>query len=71
MALIPQLAFCTTSTLMAFLGNPIYASRDLTTWKLSSHSINRVDKFPEIRAATNQHFPGMFANTLRYHKRTS
>ncbi|KAK8102509.1 xylosidase : arabinofuranosidase [Apiospora sp. TS-2023a] len=63
-------AFCTSSTFMAFPANPIYASRDLTTWKLASHSINRVAQFPEIRTATNQQFAGMFANTLRYHKGT-
>ncbi|KAK7947034.1 uncharacterized protein PG986_011355 [Apiospora aurea] len=50
-------AFCTTSTFMAFPGNPLYDSRDLTTWKL----------LPEIRTATNQQFAGMFANTLRHH----
>ncbi|KAK7917396.1 xylosidase : arabinofuranosidase [Apiospora marii] len=55
---------------MAFPGNPIYASRDLTTWKLASHSSNRVAQFPEIRTATNQQFAGMFANTLRYHQGT-
>ncbi|KAK8071236.1 xylosidase : arabinofuranosidase [Apiospora hydei] len=60
-------AFCTTSTFMAFPGNPLYASRDLTTWKLASHSLNRAAQFPEIRTATNQQFAGMFANTLRYH----
>ncbi|KAK6839335.1 Xylosidase : arabinofuranosidase [Apiospora arundinis] len=63
-------AFCTTSSFMAFPGNPIYASRDLTTWKLASHSLNRVAQFPEVRNATNQQFAGMFANTLRYHKGT-
>ncbi|KAK7973146.1 hypothetical protein PG988_007280, partial [Apiospora saccharicola] len=63
-------AICTSSSFMAFPANPIYASWDLTTWKLASHSIDRVAQFPEIRTATNQQFAGMFANTLRYHKGT-
>ncbi|KAK8024398.1 hypothetical protein PG993_012464 [Apiospora rasikravindrae] len=63
-------AFCTTSTFMAFPGNPLYASRDLTTWKLATHSLNSVAQFPEIRTATNQQFAGMFANTLRHQNGT-
>ncbi|KAK8073491.1 non-reducing end alpha-L-arabinofuranosidase BoGH43A [Apiospora phragmitis] len=35
------------STFMAFPGNPIYATRDLTTWTLASHGINRAaQQFP-------------------------
>ncbi|RMZ73213.1 xylosidase : arabinofuranosidase [Pyrenophora seminiperda CCB06] len=60
--------FCTTSSFLAFPGNPIYASQDLVNWKLASNALSRVEQLPEIRTATNQQFAGMFANTLRFHK---
>lgn len=63
--------FCTTSSFMAFPGNPIYASQDLVSWKLASNALSRVEQLPEIRTATNYYFAGggMFANTLRYHQK--
>ena len=60
--------FCTTSSFMAFPGNPIYASQDFVNWKLASNALSRVEQLPEIRIATNQQFVGMFANTLRFNK---
>ncbi|CAE7008707.1 hypothetical protein PTT_19459 [Pyrenophora teres f. teres 0-1] len=60
--------FCTTSSFLAFPGNPIYASQDLVNWKLASNALSRVAQLPEIRSATNQQFAGMFANTLRFNK---
>lgn len=59
--------FCTTSSFMSFPGIPLYASRDLTTWTLAGHALNRAAQFPEVRTATNQQFAGMFASTLRHH----
>lgn len=53
--------FCTTSTFMAFPGNPIYASKDLIDWKIASNCISRPSQMPEMRIATNQQFGGFFA----------
>lgn len=60
--------FCTTSSFMAFPGNPIYATQDFVNWRLASNALSRVEQLPEIRTATNIQIGGMFANTLRYHK---
>ncbi|EMD93466.1 glycoside hydrolase family 43 protein [Bipolaris maydis ATCC 48331] len=60
--------FCTTSGFMAFPGNSVYASQNLTDWRLASNALSRVAQLPEVQAATNEQFAGMFANTLRYHK---
>lgn len=59
--------FCTTSSFMAFPGFPIYASKDLLTWKLASYALSRVEQYPAIQTTNNLEFGGMWANTLRYH----
>ena len=58
--------FCTTSSFMSFPGFPIYASKDLLTWKLASYALNRLEQFPPIRTTNNLEFGGMWANTLRF-----
>ncbi|KAH8196961.1 hypothetical protein TruAng_008888 [Truncatella angustata] len=60
--------FCTTSSFLTFPNIPIYASKDLQTWRLVSHAYNRVDQFPDIATTYPLQFDGTWASTLRYHK---
>lgn len=59
--------FCTTSSFLTFPGHPIFASKDLTNWKLSSHVITRDDQVPELYRNAGQN-EGLWAPTMRYHK---
>ncbi|KAI1344697.1 glycoside hydrolase family 43 protein [Xylariaceae sp. FL0016] len=59
--------FCVTSTFISFPGLPIYASRDLTNWKLVSHAWNRETQLPGVSWETKGQQEGMFAATIRHH----
>jgi beta-xylosidase len=59
--------FCATSTFIAFPGLPIYASKDLTNWKLVSHVWSRESQLPGLSWNTSEQQQGMYAPTLRYH----
>lgn len=59
--------FLTTSSFLAFPGCPIYASKDLVSWKLVSHAINRREQVPEfLTSSTGDQQEGPWASTLRY-----
>ncbi|KAL2835701.1 glycosyl hydrolase [Aspergillus pseudoustus] len=61
--------FCTTSSFLSTPAIPIYASQDLTTWKLASHVVTRRSQVPEISNATSQtQQDGLWASTIRYRK---
>ncbi|KAL2813672.1 glycosyl hydrolase [Aspergillus granulosus] len=61
--------FCTTSSFLTTPAIPIYASQDLTTWKLASHVVTRPSQVPEINNATSQtQQDGLWAPTIRYRK---
>lgn len=44
--------YCITSSFITFPGLPIYASKDLTNWKLISHAWNREAQMPGISQQT-------------------
>ncbi|KAJ5597989.1 hypothetical protein N7537_008073 [Penicillium hordei] len=58
--------FCASSTFLLTPGIPIYASKDLTTWKLASHALSRESQYPEFNLSIAQ-TDGIWAPTLRYH----
>ncbi|KAL3467636.1 glycosyl hydrolase [Aspergillus heterothallicus] len=61
--------FCTTSSFLTTPAISIYASQDLTTWKLASHVVTRPSQVPEINNATSQtQQDGLWASTIRYRK---
>lgn len=62
--------FCTTSSFLTFPNIPIYASKDLQTWRLVSHVYSRVEQFPDIATTFPLQFDGTWASTLRYHEGT-
>ncbi|RAL00375.1 glycoside hydrolase family 43 protein [Aspergillus ibericus CBS 121593] len=57
--------FCVTSTFIAYPGLPVYASRDLQSWKLASNAFNRPTQIPDLWNTTGQQ-GGIYAPTLRY-----
>jgi len=59
--------FCVTSTFISFPGLPIYASKDLTNWKLVSHVWNRESQLPGVSQRTVGQQEGMYAATIRHH----
>ncbi|KAF3002148.1 hypothetical protein E8E14_003750 [Neopestalotiopsis sp. 37M] len=59
--------FCTTSSFLAFPGIPIYASKDLTHWRLASNALNRDSQVPELLTDLNDPDYGILAGTLRIH----
>ncbi|KAJ6099291.1 hypothetical protein N7467_000826 [Penicillium canescens] len=59
--------FCASSTFLLTPGIPIYASKDLTTWRLASHALSREAQYPEFNLSIPQ-TDGIWAPTLRYHK---
>ncbi|KAH9207663.1 glycosyl hydrolase [Leptodontidium sp. 2 PMI_412] len=61
--------FCTTSSFLAFPGLPVYASKDLTNWKLASNALNRLDQLPELSSNGKQN-DGIWASTIRFHDGT-
>lgn len=61
--------FCTTSSFLAFPGAPVFASKDLTNWKLASYALNRVDQVPEL-LNNGQQSEGIWASTIRYRNGT-
>ncbi|PVH83907.1 glycoside hydrolase family 43 protein [Cadophora sp. DSE1049] len=58
--------FCTTSSFLAFPGVPVYASKDLTHWKLASNALNRPSQLPEL-SSNGQQNEGIWASTIRFH----
>lgn len=52
--------FCATSTFLLTPGVPIYASKDLTNWKLASHVITRFSQMPWTVNSIDQN-DGIFA----------
>ncbi|KAM7188616.1 Non-reducing end alpha-L-arabinofuranosidase BoGH43B [Naviculisporaceae sp. PSN 640] len=61
--------FCASSSFNAFPGIPIHASKDLQSWKLVGHVLNRREQLPRL-AETNRSTSGIWAPTLRYHEGT-
>ncbi|KAH8103080.1 arabinofuranosidase [Cristinia sonorae] len=61
--------FCASSSFNAFPGIPIHATKDLQNWKLVGHVLNRREQLPKL-AETNRSTSGIWAPTLRYHKKT-
>lgn len=66
---LDQTFFCATSSFSVFPGIPIYASKDLTNWRLASNVLNRPSQLPDF-ASTPTGQDGIFAPTLRYHNGT-
>ncbi|KAF6817676.1 xylosidase arabinofuranosidase [Colletotrichum musicola] len=61
--------FCVTSTFTWFPGVPVYASKDLRSWTLASHVLNRRQQLPKFaNAPTGQ--DGLFASTIRHNNGT-
>ncbi|KAJ5645907.1 hypothetical protein N7490_002279 [Penicillium lividum] len=58
--------FCATSSFLTFPGMPIYTSKDLVNWRLSSHVFSRPSQVPQIGNTTVQN-GGLWATTIRYH----
>ena len=58
--------FCATSSFLAFPGMPIYTSKDLINWRISSHVFSRQSQAPQIGNTTVQN-GGLWATTIRYH----
>jgi beta-xylosidase len=58
--------FCATSSFLTFPGMPIYTSKDLVNWRLSSHVFSRSSQVPQIGNTTVQN-GGLWATTIRYH----
>ncbi|PSN69830.1 hypothetical protein BS50DRAFT_674345 [Corynespora cassiicola Philippines] len=61
--------FCTTSSFLAFPGAPVFASKDLTNWKLASYALSRPNQLPELYTNGQQN-EGIWASTIRYRKGT-
>jgi beta-xylosidase len=62
--------FCTSSTFLAWPGLPIYASKDLQSFKLVSHALTRTAQIPEMGTSVANQQEGIWAPTLRYHNGT-
>ena len=61
--------FCTTSSFLAFPGAPVFASKDLTNWRLASYALNRPTQLPEL-STNGQQMEGIWASTIRYRNGT-
>jgi beta-xylosidase len=61
--------FCAASTFLLTPGLPVYASKDLTNWKLASHALSRESQFGEFNLSLAQS-DGIWAPTIRYHDGT-
>ncbi|GAB7366519.1 hypothetical protein MBLNU230_g8510t1 [Neophaeotheca triangularis] len=59
--------FCAVSSFMNFPGMPIFASKDLTTWKLISHVHNRPSQAINFGGIGNTQ-GGWYAPTIRFNK---
>lgn len=59
--------FIATSTFEYFPGHPIYHSKDLVTWELIGHGLNRASQLSLLGTPSDA---GIWAPTLRYHART-
>jgi beta-xylosidase len=55
--------FCTASTFLLTPGLPVYASKDLTNWKLASHALSRERQFSEFNLSLAQS-DGIWAPTI-------
>ncbi|KAF2271588.1 xylosidase : arab-like proteininofuranosidase [Westerdykella ornata] len=58
--------FCASSSFNIFPGIPIHASKDLKSWKLVGHVLNRPSQLPELAESVGS-TSGIWAPTLRYH----
>ncbi|KAK3384416.1 glycosyl hydrolase [Lasiosphaeria ovina] len=61
--------FCASSSFNAFPGIPIHASKDLQSWKLIGHVLDRPEQLPRL-GETNRSTSGIWAPALRFHKDT-
>ncbi|KAK0709664.1 glycoside hydrolase family 43 protein [Lasiosphaeria miniovina] len=61
--------FCASSSFNAFPGIPIHASKDLQSWKLIGHVLDRLEQLPRL-SETNRSTSGIWAPALRFHKDT-
>ncbi|KAH7135938.1 xylosidase : arab-like proteininofuranosidase [Dendryphion nanum] len=61
--------YCASSSFNVFPGIPIYASQDLTTWKLVGHVLNRRGQLPDIATSIGS-TSGIWAPTFRHHNGT-
>jgi beta-xylosidase len=58
-----NITFCATSTFLLTPGLPVYASKDLTNWKLASHALSRESQFSEFNLSIAQS-DGIWAPTF-------
>lgn len=61
--------FCASSTFLLTPGIPIYASKDLSNWRLASHALSRESQYPDFKLSLAQ-TDGIWAPTLRYNRGT-
>jgi len=61
--------FCTASTFLLTPGLPVYATKDLTNFKLVSHVLSRESQYPQFNESLAQS-DGIWAPTIRYHDGT-
>ncbi|KAK2803196.1 hypothetical protein FQN50_007063 [Emmonsiellopsis sp. PD_5] len=61
--------FCTTSSFLAFPGIPVFASKDLTNWRLASNALNRPEQLLEL-ASNGEQMEGPWASTIRFRNGT-
>lgn len=61
--------YCASSSFNVFPGIPIYASRDLITWTLVGHVLNRASQLPELANSIGS-TSGIWAPTFRRHNGT-
>jgi beta-xylosidase len=64
---VEGILYCVTSTFIAFPGLPIYASNDLTNWKLIGHVWNRDSQIAGASWTITSAEHGMYAATIRHH----
>ncbi|KAK2740072.1 xylosidase arabinofuranosidase [Colletotrichum kahawae] len=58
--------YCITSSFITFPGLRVYASKDLTNWKLISHAWNREAQMPGAAQQTKGQQEGFYAATIRH-----
>ena len=61
--------FCTSSSFLLTPGLAVHASKDLASWKLASHAMNRKSQYPDYDLSLSQ-TDGIWAATIRYHEGT-
>ncbi|KAF4924033.1 Non-reducing end alpha-L-arabinofuranosidase BoGH43B [Colletotrichum viniferum] len=63
---VDEIFYCITSSFITFPGLPIYASKDLTNWKLISHAWSREAEMPGTSQQTKGQQEGFYAATIRH-----